>query len=102
MRLQIRSTTFALAALAAALPATLSAQSRNEREAFTWSGKISDGHWINVHNLNGTVYVESSSGDKVEVTANRITRRGDPDYVRFEVKKYGSRDEDVVICALWG
>ncbi len=32
----------------------------------------------------------------------RRTRRGDPDYVRFEVRRHGSEDQDVLICALWG
>ena len=90
------------AALSAAPVATLAAQQRSEREAFTWSGKINEGRWINIRNLNGSVDVQPGEGDKVEVTANRYTRRGDPDYVRFEVRKYGPRDEDVLICALWG
>jgi len=93
-----------IAALAA--PALLSmpvgAQPRTERDAFTWSGKINEGRWINVRNLNGTVEVERGTGDKVEVTATKHVRRGDPDYVRFEVRKYGPSDQDVLICALWG
>jgi hypothetical protein len=85
-------------------PLTLQAQrtDRTEREAFTWAGKIPEGRWINVRNLNGTVEVERGTSDKVEVTETRHTRRGDPDYVRFEVKKYGPSDQDVLICALWG
>ena len=75
---------------------------RTERDAFTWAGKISEGRWINVRNLNGTVEVERATGDKVEVTATKHTRRGDPEYVHFEVKKYGPSDQDVLICALWG
>jgi hypothetical protein len=94
----------AMAAAIAFVPLPLHAQrtERTERDAFTWAGKISSGRWINVRNLNGTVQVEPSAGDKVEVTATRHTRRGDPDYVRFEVKKYGPSDQDVLICALWG
>jgi hypothetical protein len=93
-----------IAAANAFVPTPLHAQrmERTEREAFTWVGKIPDGRWINVRNLNGTVQVERGTGDKVEVTATRHTRRGDPDYVRFEVKKYGPSDQDVLICALWG
>src|SRR4051812_36611943 len=106
MRLMIRTPIVFAAlgalALSAAPVASLSAQSRNERDAFTWSGKINEGRWINIRNLNGSVDVQPGTGDKVEVTANRYTRRGDPDYVRFEVRKYGPRDEDVLICALWG
>jgi hypothetical protein len=94
--------TLALTAGTPLAPAPLGAQSRSEREAFTWSGKIPEGHWINVRNLNGRVEVERVTSDKVEVTANRFTKRGDPDYVRFEVRKYGPGDQDVLICALWG
>ena len=91
---------FALALLAAG---TLGAQEgRLEREVFTWSGRIPDGRWIMIRNLNGPVHVTPGAGDRVEVTGTRRTRRGDPEYVRFEVKKFGSGDQDVLVCALWG
>jgi hypothetical protein len=83
-----------------ARPAT--AQARTERAAFTWEGKIPEGRWISVRNLNGTVEVVRGTSDKVEVTATRHTKRGNPEYVRFEVKKFGVNDQDVLICALWG
>lgn len=88
--------------LLAAGSSKLHAQTRIEREAFTWSGAIADGRWISVRNLNGNVEVTRGAGDRVEVIALRRTRRGDPDYVRFEVRKYGSGDQNVLICALWG
>jgi len=72
------------------------------RDDFTWSGKIPDGRWIVVHNLNGSVEVTQGTSDKVEVTATKRVRRGDPDYVRFEVRKFGPSGQDVSICALWG
>lgn len=84
--------------LASASPA----QGRIEREAFTWSGVIPDGRWITVRNLKGNVEVTRGSGDKVEVIATRRTRRGDPNYVRFEVQKFGAGGQNVLICALWG
>ncbi len=90
----------ALAALAA--PAAGQAQTRTERDAFTWAGKIPEGRWITVRNMNGTVYVTPSLTDKVEVTATRHTKRGNPEFVRFEVRKFGAGDQDVLICALWG
>lgn len=80
----------------------LEAQARTEREAFTWAGRIPNGRWINVRNVNGTVEVMRGTGDKVEVTATRHTKRGNPDFVRFEVKKYGANEQDVLVCALWG
>jgi FtsH-binding integral membrane protein len=43
--------------------------------------------------------VDRASGNKVEVTADKRWRRGDPDDVRIEVRKVGN--DDVLICALW-
>jgi hypothetical protein len=75
---------------------------RTEPDAFTWSGRIPQGRWITVRNVNGTVEVSPATGDRVEVTATRITRRGDPQFVRFEVQKFGAGEQDVLVCALWG
>ena len=95
--------TLTVAAMAAAAPVTAGAQqSRTEREAFTWEGRIPEGRWITVRNMNGSVDVQSTTGNRVQVVASRHTRRGDPDYVRFEVRKFGPGDGDVLICALWG
>lgn len=88
--------------LAAALlvPAALSAQDRQtERNAFTMSERIPDGRWIRVRNLNGEVRVRSSNSDKVEVTASKTWRRGDPKDVRIEMRK--SSDGSILVCALW-
>jgi hypothetical protein len=99
---RIPAVALAIAAFGAVMARSAQAQGRTEREAFTWAGKIPEGRWINVRNMNGTVEVERGTGDKVEVVATRHTRRGDPDFVRFEVRKYGPNDQDVLICALWG
>ena len=77
------------------------AQRQAQRDAFTWSQKIPEGRWIRVRNLNGEIHVESTSGDKVEVTATKRYRRSDPETVRFEVQKVGPNQQDVLICALW-
>ena len=95
----------AAAALLALAPLPAAAQdddSRLERDAFTWSGQVPQSRWIMIRNLNGPIFVEAATGDRVEVTAHRRTRRGDPDYVRFEVQRFGEGDQDVLICALWG
>jgi hypothetical protein len=101
--MRYRSILTVIAALTAGgtLPSQAPAQAR-EREAFTWSGAIPQGRWIVVRNMNGTVEVQRGTSDKVEVTATRHTRRGNADYVRFEVQKFGPSDQDVLICALWG
>jgi len=91
-------------ALAGAAPRAARAQEggRVERDVFTWSGRIPQGRWIMVRNLNGPIEVSPTTGDRVEVTGTRRTLRGDPEYVRFEVQKFGASDEDVLVCALWG
>ncbi len=68
---------------------------------FRWSGAVSAGHFIRIHNMNGDVRVErAEGGSKVEVVAERNARRGDPKTVRFEVRMRA--DGDAVVCALWG
>ena len=77
-------------------------QPQQTENAFSWNDRIPAGRWIRVRNLNGSVTVGQASGDRVEVSAVKRWRRGDPAVVRFETKKYGPGDESVVICALWG
>ena len=105
--MQLNTKRIGLLAMAAALSAPVvshahAQQQRSEREAFTWEGRIREGRWIMIRNMNGPVEVTRGTSDRVEVTAARHTRRGDPDYVRFEVKKFGANEEDVLVCALWG
>lgn len=105
--MQLKAKRIGLVVMAAAFgaPAVSHAhaqQQRTERAAFTWEGRIRDGRWIMVRNMNGPIEVTRGTGDRVEVIAARRTRRGDPDHVRFEVKKFGTNEEDVLICALWG
>lgn len=82
--------------LALAVPA--SAQDSRRESAFTWSGAIPAGRTIYIKNINGAVEVERSTSGRVEVTAEKSWRRGNPEDVRIEQKKSG---DDVVICALW-
>src|SRR4029079_13765622 len=82
-----------------ALPAA--GQSR-QTDNFNWSGRVQPGRWVRIRNLNGSISVGQASGDNVEVTATKRWRRGDPNFVRIETKKFGVNDENVLICALWG
>lgn len=79
-----------------ALPAA--GQARPSGDNFSWSGRVPAGHWIRVKNLNGPITVSAASGDKVEVTATKHWRRGDPSVVRFTT---ATSSDDVLICALW-
>ncbi|MDB4917340.1 MAG: hypothetical protein JWM95_4984 [Gemmatimonadetes bacterium] len=81
-------------------PTVMSAQSRQtQRDAFTMSERVPNGEWIRVRNLNGEMRVRSSTSDKVEVTATKSWRRGDPRDVRIEMKKSG--DGSILVCAMW-
>src|SRR5689334_456121 len=91
---------FLVAALTA--PVVAFAQQSQTDNSFKWSGHIPAGRAIRVRNLNGPITVGPAGGDNVEVTAVKRWRRGDPSVVRIEAKKYGSGEESVVICALWG
>ncbi len=100
-----------LAALALAPLGPLGAQNRNRDQdrdqdrdqqrdkSFSWSGTIPSGKRILIKNINGGIDVERSASNRVEVTAEKRWRRGDPAYVRIEPKKLG---DEMLICALWG
>lgn len=85
-------------ALAAIVATTGGAQERQSDRAFTWDGVIPEGRWLYVRNLNGHIRVDRATGTRVEVSATKRWRRGDPDQVRIETKKAG---DDVIICAIW-
>ena len=96
----------ALLALAVVAPAAVRAQDdhdrdgRTERNVFRWSGEIPAGRWLYLRNLNGPVRVERGSGREVEVTADRTTRRGNPQAVRFEARR-ADDGQGMVVCAVW-
>jgi hypothetical protein len=94
----LRALTTAALLLATAVPAA--AQRRSDVD-FTWNGRIADGRWLLIKNVNGAVRVEEGTGDRVEVTATKRWRRGDPQDVRIDVQKVGRGEGDVLICALW-
>lgn len=93
---------FALAAGLVPLAAlTAAAQDSQSDRDFRWDGQIATGRWAYVRNLNGSVRVERGSGSRLEVTAVKRWRRGDPQDVRVEVTRVGSGDGDILVCALW-
>ena len=68
---------------------------------FSWSGTVQQGRWVYVRNLNGRVRVEQGTGGKVEVSAEKHGRRGNPDDVKITVRQAGAGDGDLIVCALW-
>ncbi|MDB4878823.1 MAG: hypothetical protein JWL60_269 [Gemmatimonadetes bacterium] len=89
----------ALAAAVVAAPVARAQDRQVERDAFTLNERIADGRWIRVRNMNGAIRVRSSSSDRVEITATKTWRRGDPRDVRI-VSSRGS-DGSMLVCALW-
>lgn len=74
-------------------------RSQQSDKSFSWSGVIPSGRRIIIKDINGGIEVQRSSSNRVEVTAEKRWRRGDPAYVRIEPKKLG---DEMLICALWG
>src|SRR5687767_2205756 len=64
---------------------------------FTWSERVAAGQWIRVYGNNGRIQVSESTGDAVEVVAEKDLRRGRPEDVAFEVRRVG---DGVTICAI--
>ncbi|MEO7458095.1 MAG: hypothetical protein ABIY52_17690 [Gemmatimonadaceae bacterium] len=96
----MRQVTRLMLGVALIAPAALAAQARqSERDAFTLSERIPSGAWIRVRNINGEMRVRSSNSDKVEITATKNWRRGDPKDVTVEVKK--ASDGSILVCTLW-
>jgi hypothetical protein len=75
-----------------------SAQTQRNDDSFSWSGRVAAGNTVRIKNLAGVINVERSGSGQVEVTGQKVYRRGDPADVRFEVVPTGG---DVTICALW-
>jgi hypothetical protein len=86
--------------LALGVASSAQAQERTTERDFSWEGRIPNGRWLFVRNLNGGIRVDRATGDRVEVTAEKRWRRGNPEDVRIEVRK-GQNGDDVIICALW-
>jgi len=89
--------------LSACAPAFHSAfaQQRESGDPWRWAGDIAKDRTVFVRNMNGAVRVEQGTGNKVEVTATKHWRRGNPDDVKITVEQVGSGKGDVLVCAVW-
>ena len=84
-----------LAALILAPAALAGAQQSSD---FQWSERVESGRTVKVTNVNGTVTFRPGSGDRVELTAVKRWRRGDPASVRVHAAKVGG---DIRVCPLY-
>ena len=80
---------------------SLGAQSGSTDRDFKWDGPLAAGRWVYARNLNGSVRIERATGSRLEVTAVKRWRRGNPEDVRVEVTRVGSGEGDILVCALW-
>lgn len=86
------------ATLVFAATSPLQAQKELAKNAFSWSGTVENGGTLLIANINGSVDVQRSTSNRVEVTAEKRWRKGDPDLVRIEQHRSA---QGVSICALW-
>jgi hypothetical protein len=79
-------------------PSAAIAQRQEQTSDFKWSEHIDAGRSVKVSNINGTVTVRAGSGDRVEVTAVKRWRRGDPASVKIYAAREGG---DIRVCPLY-
>jgi hypothetical protein len=71
---------------------------RDDR-VWTWDGRIDNGRWFHLNNVNGSVTIDASSDNSIHVRAEKIPHRdGDIRDVRFVVVPMAGGD--IRICAL--
>lgn len=89
-----------MSALVAAAPAISDAQQEAGRDVsvWTWDGRVDNGNWFKLSNVNGSVTIDPSRDNSVHVRAEKIAHRGgNIRDVRFVVLQSGG---DVRICTL--
>jgi DUF4097 and DUF4098 domain-containing protein YvlB len=98
MRTAIHSLSAACLILGA-IPALAGAQTQVGRDVsvYTWRGSIPSGGSFSVKNFNGPIDVRSSSGNTVELRAEKSVRGGNVRDIGFVVST--DRDGDVTICS---
>ena len=70
---------------------------RSGEETVRWSGAAPAG-WVHLRNVNGSITVENSTSDRVEVLAKKRWQ-GSRDAVRFVSNESGG---ELYLCALYG
>jgi hypothetical protein len=72
--------------------------STRKHETWNWSGTLAAGRTLEINGVNGEIVAEPSSGDRVEVTADKSGKRHDPSEVELKV----IQDSDgITICAVY-
>src|SRR6266508_523262 len=71
---------------------------RDTANTWTYGLKLKARQWVWIHNTNGSVKVESATGDSLVVTAVKTYHRSDPAAVSFVTVPSA---DGVTICAVW-
>lgn len=79
-------------------PATYFVAAPDSEETFRWQGRVQAGQTLEIKGVNGNVRAEGSSGNQVEVVANKQGRRSDPKDVEIRVLEHAG---GVTICAVY-
>ena len=69
-----------------------------DAQDFSWKGRIAAGRTLEVRGVNGDVRATAASGNEIEVTAVKHSRRSDPAEVEIKVIEHAG---GVLICALY-
>ena len=81
--------------------ATVNAQNARGRgdSVFVWSARVGNGGSLTIKNIVGGITVTESTGDRVEVRAEKRMRgRGDPSDISFDVQESSS---GATICTVF-
>ncbi len=74
------------------------ADTARRQETWNWSGTLAAGRKLEIHGVNGEIVAEPGTGDRVEVVADKHSRKHDPALVRIKVVQ----DSDgITICAIY-
>jgi hypothetical protein len=94
-----RTTMFAGLALLVAAP-LLGAQQQFGRDGnvWRWDGRVDNGRWMNVFNINGSVDFAPSPDNMVHLVAEKRSNGRELDDIHYEVVQAGG---NVTICAIW-
>ncbi len=65
---------------------------------FHWNGRLAAGKRLEIRGVNGSIRAMATTGDEIDVTARKTSRRSDP--AEVEIKVVPSED-GVTICAVY-
>ncbi len=86
--------------LSAATDALAQTAYGKNQDKWRWDGRVENGRWMSVHNINGSINFRPSTDNMVHLIAEKRAKPGNYDAreIHFEVVQEGG---DVTICAVW-